>query len=209
MSECLQPLIHYSGVVADEDHIPADVALLLAFANTLDERSFTRHGVTHVGGDELATTAGAQQWLARHRLLTADVPLGPGELAELLGLRDGLRWALATKAGARADAATLADISAALGQIPLVLNFGERGQPQLTPVRRGPAAATALLAAKIAVTAVRGNWQRLRMCAASDCRWVFYDTSRRGGGRWCSMAVCGNRIKTRRYRQKLAQPAPG
>ncbi len=191
------------------DHIPGDVPLLLAFANTLDERSFTRHGVTHGGGDELASAAGAQRWLARHRLLTADVPLGPGDLAELVSLRDGLRWALAKKAGARADAATLMDFNAALGQVPLVLDFGESGQPQLIPARGGAAAAAALLAAEIAATAAQGNWQRLRMCAASDCRWVFYDTSRRGGGRWCSMAVCGNRIKTRRYRQKLAQSERG
>jgi predicted RNA-binding Zn ribbon-like protein len=59
----------------------------------------------------------------------------------------------------------------------------------------------------IAVTATRGTWHRLRMCAAPDCRWVFYDTSRRGGARWCSMAVCGNRAKTRRYRNRQAQAA--
>ena len=191
--------------MAEEDLIPADVPLLLAFANTLDERSFTRHGVIHTGGDELASAAGAQQWLARHRLPAPDVLLGSGELAELVSLRSGLRWALATKAGVRADAATLMDFNATRGQVPLVLDFGESGQPQLIPARGGAAAATALLAAKIAATAALGTWQRLRMCAASDCRWVFYDTSRRGGGRWCSMAVCGNRLKTRRYRQKLAQ----
>jgi len=42
------------------------------------------------------------------------------------------------------------------------------------------------------------------MCAHGDCRWVFYDGSRNGRGRWCTMDVCGNRAKTRAYRQRHA-----
>lgn len=44
---------------------------------------------------------------------------------------------------------------------------------------------------------------RLRSCANSHCRWVFYDGTRSGTRRWCTMAVCGNRAKLRRYRQRL------
>ncbi|MET7668825.1 CGNR zinc finger domain-containing protein [Micromonospora luteifusca] len=29
----------------------------------------------------------------------------------------------------------------------------------------------------------------------------FYEDFRSGAGRWCSMAACGNRTKTRTYRQ--------
>lgn len=192
------------------EDIPADILLLLAFANTLDERSFTRHGVRHSGGDELATVAGAGRWLAGHALLAAEARLVPGELADLVTLRDALRWALAAKAGGRPEARVLPDINAALTRITLVLQFDEEtGMPQLAPGTRGTAAAIALLAGTVAAAAARGSWHRLRMCAASDCRWVFYDTSRRGGGRWCSMAVCGNRVKTRRYRQRQAQAAAG
>ncbi|NAZ86017.1 hypothetical protein GTR00_07895 [Kineococcus sp. T90] len=49
-----------------------------------------------------------------------------------------------------------------------------------------------------------GAWGRLKLCASPDCRWAFRDTSRNGGGRWCSMEVCGNRHKTRTYRQRRA-----
>ena len=43
---------------------------------------------------------------------------------------------------------------------------------------------------------------RLRICAAEDCRRAFYDNSRNGLGKWCSTAACGNRMKTRAYRQR-------
>ena len=38
-----------------------------------------------------------------------------------------------------------------------------------------------------------GTWGRLKACAEDGCRWAFYDASRNQSGRWCSMAVCGNR----------------
>jgi len=40
---------------------------------------------------------------------------------------------------------------------------------------------------------------RLRSCRNPRCRWVFHDGTRNGARRWCSMAVCGNRAKVRRY----------
>ena len=40
---------------------------------------------------------------------------------------------------------------------------------------------------------------RIRQCAASDCRLIFFDASRAGSRRWCSMKRCGNRAKTRAH----------
>jgi predicted RNA-binding Zn ribbon-like protein len=39
-----------------------------------------------------------------------------------------------------------------------------------------------------------------------DCRFVFYDQSKNGTRTWCSMRVCGNRAKVRRFREKAAAP---
>jgi predicted RNA-binding Zn ribbon-like protein len=39
----------------------------------------------------------------------------------------------------------------------------------------------------------------LRTCAASNCGWIFLDTSRNRNRRWCDMRVCGNRAKVRRH----------
>ena len=42
----------------------------------------------------------------------------------------------------------------------------------------------------------------MKICAAEDCLWAYYDHSKSRTGRWCAMETCGNRHKTRRYRRK-------
>jgi len=44
-----------------------------------------------------------------------------------------------------------------------------------------------------------GERERLKSCGSEECAWLFYDESRTGGRRWCSMADCGNRAKARRH----------
>jgi predicted RNA-binding Zn ribbon-like protein len=41
---------------------------------------------------------------------------------------------------------------------------------------------------------------RVKQCSGPDgCDWLFYDTSKNGSRRWCSMEGCGSRAKMRRY----------
>ena len=48
---------------------------------------------------------------------------------------------------------------------------------------------------------------RVRLCAADDCGWLFVDSSRNHSRRWCDMSECGNRAKARRnYAKKRAEP---
>src|SRR2546422_5045355 len=47
----------------------------------------------------------------------------------------------------------------------------------------------------------------VRMCADPQCGLFFYDTSRTGKRRWCSMAVCGNRHKVAGHARRLAAAA--
>jgi predicted RNA-binding Zn ribbon-like protein len=42
---------------------------------------------------------------------------------------------------------------------------------------------------------------RLRPCANPECRRFLLDRSKTNKGRWCSMALCGNRMKARRHYQ--------
>jgi predicted RNA-binding Zn ribbon-like protein len=59
---------------------------------------------------------------------------------------------------------------------------------------------------------VRSAWElmlspsleRVRECDGHDCGWLFLDTSKAGRRRWCSMEICGNRAKSRRYRRAHA-----
>lgn len=47
---------------------------------------------------------------------------------------------------------------------------------------------------------VLGEWERVKICPADDCRWAFFDRSRNHSRVWCSMRVCGNREKARAFR---------
>jgi predicted RNA-binding Zn ribbon-like protein len=53
-----------------------------------------------------------------------------------------------------------------------------------------------------------GEPRRVKQCAGPDggCGWLFYDESKNGSRRWCSMEGCGSSAKMRRYR---ARKRPG
>lgn len=44
---------------------------------------------------------------------------------------------------------------------------------------------------------------RLRPCANDECHLFLIDRSKANNARWCSMAVCGNRMKARRHYQRV------
>ncbi len=44
--------------------------------------------------------------------------------------------------------------------------------------------------------------RRLRTCANPECGWLFLDTTKNGLRKWCSMAECGGRAKSKRYYQR-------
>ena len=71
---------------------------------------------------------------------------------------------------------------------------------ELIPVGRGIDAFFARLFAIVHDATLDGSWQRLKGCR--NCHWVFYDESKNRSATWCSMELCGNRLKTRRYRTK-------
>jgi hypothetical protein len=48
---------------------------------------------------------------------------------------------------------------------------------------------------------------RLRACANPDCALFLIDRSKPNKARWCSMAVCGNRMKARRHYERIRQNA--
>jgi len=43
---------------------------------------------------------------------------------------------------------------------------------------------------------------RTRRCAGQECGWLFFDTTKNNGRRWCEMRVCGNRAKVRAARDR-------
>ena len=74
-----------------------------------------------------------------------------------------------------------------------------------------PSWLAAWLAADNYATLLRENPQRIRPCANDNCILHFYDTTRNGTRRWCSMGGCGNRAKAARHydRSRSHPPLPG
>lgn len=48
---------------------------------------------------------------------------------------------------------------------------------------------------------------RVKMCPGEKCGWHFVDESRNGRRQWCSMELCGNRAKAKRFYQRHTKPA--
>lgn len=69
------------------------------------------------------------------------------------------------------------------------------------PVDDGPLLALPLWAAarSAADTLTSADPRRLKTCPASNCGWIFLDTTKSGTRRWCDMQVCGSRAKARDY----------
>jgi len=66
-----------------------------------------------------------------------------------------------------------------------------------------PEGRTAAAQAVLAWDALRRSSPgRLRPCKNLDCRLFLIDHSKPNSARWCSMAVCGNRMKARRHYQR-------
>ena len=162
--------------------------LIEDFLNTVDERTFSRHGQTHVAGERLTSPAALSDWLTAHELTATATR--PADLAAATALRTALRQAIA------GDTST----TAALADHPLRLVTDPTGGLRIAA--RSGLPWLDVIVETVATSAARGDWKRIKLCAAPDCRWAFYDTSRNGRGRWCDMEVCGNRHKTRTYRER-------
>jgi predicted RNA-binding Zn ribbon-like protein len=187
---------------ARRSNVPDDIALLFEFANSLDERSYVRDGVAHTGGDELATMADLERWMRRRGLLGERARVDAKTFAAALELREALRALLRQSPADRGkEPATTARINAAAAAAPLMVQLSTKGQIRLQPA--GGASGLGVILAELLHASETGKLDRLKMCDDDDCRRLFYDRSKPSTRRWCASAVCGNRQKTRAYRQRL------
>jgi predicted RNA-binding Zn ribbon-like protein len=72
----------------------------------------------------------------------------------------------------------------------------------LRPARSDALAGLSAISAELYTGSITGTLDRLKVCAAQECRRVFFDRSKPATRRWCMSTLCGNRIKTRAYRER-------
>jgi predicted RNA-binding Zn ribbon-like protein len=182
--------------------VPDELANLYDLANSLDVRHFTHHGVQHVQGDELGRPRELGAWMSQHGLLSSGAEVTPAMFEVALQLRTSVRSYLqCDPVERRRNKDAVQSLNKAMSLFPLMVEA--RSDRMALRAARGDAlAGLSLVVAELYDGSVRGTLDRLKMCAAEECRRVFFDRSKPATRRWCMSTLCGNRIKTRNYRER-------
>jgi predicted RNA-binding Zn ribbon-like protein len=176
--------MHYSGFM--DPTVPPPLQRILAFVNTLD---------VDEGSDEIDSPAKLKGWLRDQGLKAGSVTAD--DVATATELRESLRLALLANGGDAPAAPPATTVP-----IPLQVTIGPDGDPRLEPLGTGVLGALGTIVAAIPCAVADGTWVRAKVCPKDSCRWAFYDQSRNRSRRWCTMDVCGNREKTRSFRER-------
>jgi predicted RNA-binding Zn ribbon-like protein len=161
-------------------------------------REFVNTRDLEAGTEGLRDAEDLAKWL-RHNELLGDSRVTGADLSRALSVREAVRELLAGGPAATHASSVLSDAARR-----------SRLRPEFTPSgfrllsAAGPGADRALggLLVVIAEAMADGRWRRLKVCHNPACRWAFFDGSRAGAGKWCSMAACGNRHKAAAWRAR-------
>jgi predicted RNA-binding Zn ribbon-like protein len=174
---------------------PGPLGLVQAFVNS-------NYDLEQDHGAELLDSPEALgRWLYTRNLIPATTQPTGTDLHQALAVREGLRALLIAKHEDRPlDPMAIRAMNAAAPQLPVTVELHADG-----PSFAAPAAARSPLGVILAAAAgamLDGTWQRLKACR--ECNWAFYDRSRNQASNWCSMKVCGGRVKQRAYYERTS-----
>lgn len=116
-------------------------------------------------------------------------------------LRERLRKVvLAKERGGAVHRVILEDLNLLMAKNPMLTRLKASGSATTTELwfdPHRPEDLFAPLAHSAAMLFSEVDWNRVRKCG--QCLLHFHDTSKKGTRRWCSMQLCGNRIKVAAY----------
>jgi predicted RNA-binding Zn ribbon-like protein len=180
---------------------PGRLGLVQAFANSFWD-------LDAGGADAWGDAAAYGRWLDARGFDGREAT--EADRVRAIALREALRrMALAHHDAPDAPPAApdLAVLDEAAARAPLHLRFmaaGEAGGAAAhhLPAGAGPDAALGLVHGVVAEALADGRWTRMKACPGPHCGWLFYDGSRNRSRQWCSMQLCGNRVKGREFRAR-------
>lgn len=179
----------------------SDHEVVLAFLNT------SRPGVRCLL-DELSTDADVMLWLKKAGYLkeSGGLHAQAGELSrKARWLRELIRELVTQRKMGKLVELTQLNEMLARGSYRTELRFDGSGHIHIQ--RRYAAGSAEQLLTPVAVAAAdllaRGDFRLIRKCEGDDCPLWFYDRTKARRRRWCNMAVCGNREKVSRFRDRL------
>jgi predicted RNA-binding Zn ribbon-like protein len=184
--------------------------LAIEFANTVYSPAGPT-GALHSWGDlvdflELHGGLGSGDGALLRAMGATDARRCAAAFAEALRLRETIRAILGAMASRRLlRAGWIAEINRALeagvGSSRLIRqDHGWR--LGLAPAPAGPLQALGPIARAIAELVISGRSTEIGKCANPRCALYYRDRSRTRRRRWCSMAVCGNRMKVAAHAQR-------
>lgn len=153
------------------------------------------------GTDSIAEPAQLAEWIAAR---TGELlpELEAADVQRLQALRESLRRLMLANNGADVGDADLGALREAAERSRFRLAFDAGGGLELTPARADLSGFESSLLLALEHLQCHDAWPRLKACTDESCQWAFYDATRNRSRTWCSMDVCGNREKTRRYRTR-------
>ena len=147
--------------------------------------------------DLLATAESARAWAAVAGLAGT---LDEAGLSALRQARSAIRDAL--------EGRGTAPLNAVLDKGRVRLSVSDALAPARTLQAGEPTWQPAVLAAANLLDLLETAPDRVKHCENPDCVLWFFDTTRNGTRRWCSMAACGNRMKARRHYDRVKARLP-
>lgn len=176
----------------NKEALAQEADLLVDFVNTWDLEE---------GTDSIADPELLADWIAEK---TGDYLSPPDEEghARALALRESLRALLRANNGVEAPDEELTPLREAAERSRYRTTISADGQLDLAPARSDLSGFEARLLLALERVQSQGAWPRLKACTDDGCQWAFFDATRNRSRTWCSMEECGNRQKTRRYRER-------
>lgn len=159
--------------------------------------------------DLLSDPESLTRWLAESGVMPAGgdvVRITPAMLKEVKTLRGALRsiaGAFAKGISPKATAFALIDEVLRRGEGALRLRHDAAGsRVEFEAGARAASDPRFVVARVIAEFLSHADSSRVRQCEGHGCVLFFYDVTRSGTRRWCSMAGCGNRAKAAAHYQR-------
>ena len=172
---------------------PGQLALVQSFLNTSDYEN---------GQDRLGDVRSAQEWVAARRLASPGTEYDEADRRRLVEVRNALHSLVAANGGAGLQRRAVTTLNEAARRVRLGVRLHPEDGYRLMAEGVGIDRPIGELLIAVTGSMAAGSWSRLKICSNEACQRAFFDASRNRSGRWCSMAVCGNRMKGRAYRER-------
>ena len=171
-------------------------------------QDFVNTNDVEAGRDAIGTPLQLREWLVAAGAIDPSSRVTREAHDGALAVREGIRALGLANNGESLDPERLAAMNRAADRLTLAPAIVDSATWRLEPAIRGVDGYLAGLLSTLVKAMADGSWSRVKACRNDACRWLFFDQSRNRSGTWCTMAICGSRMKSRAYRARQREESP-